>query len=297
MRSTLALAIATLLAAGAAGAVGACAASRAAGSGRVQVVASFSPIAWVAEEVAGADAEVTSLTKAGTEPHDLELTPRQVGRVIDADLVLYVDGFQPSVDHAVGEAHRSRVLELSEAADLDLRLGSRVDPHFWLDPLRLASVARATGDRLAAADPDHAGGYRDRTQRLSTRLAQLDTELREGLSDCERRTIVTSHGAFGYLARRYDLRQVSIAGLSPDAEPSPSDLASVTADVRRHHVTTIFFEALVSPAVAKAVAEETGARTDVLDPLESITDDSQGDGYVQVMQSNLANLRRALGCR
>jgi zinc transport system substrate-binding protein len=247
------------------------------------VAAGFYPLAFAVEQIGGDRVDVENLTPPGVEPHDLELSARDVERIQSADLVLYLgNGFQPAVEDA---ALRSVApVDLLDAVDL-IEGG---DPHVWLDPVRYGAIAARVGRMLQAeaAATD-----------FSARLDELDRELEEGLADCERRTIVTSHGAFGDLARRYDLRQVSIAGLSPDAEPSPSDLASVTADVRRHHVTTIFFEALVSPAVAKAVAEETGARTDVLDPLESITDDSQGDGYVQVMQSNLANLRRALGCR
>jgi zinc transport system substrate-binding protein len=291
MRSAVGIAVLGLLL------LGACSPAGGERDGRVQVAASFYPIAWVAQQVGGSAVEVTSLTKAGAEPHDLELTPREIGRVIDADLVLYVDGFQPSVDHAVGETPRSHVLDLAPAADLDLRLGSGVDPHFWLDPVRMAPVARAVGQRLAEADPDHATGYRARTEEVVGRLLELDVAMTQGLATCDRRTIVTSHSAFGYLARRYGLAQVGITGLAPESEPSPSDMASVSRYVRDHQVTTIFFEALVSPAVAKAVAEETGVRTDVLDPLESISDQSQGDDYLQVMRGNLANLRRALGCR
>jgi zinc transport system substrate-binding protein len=289
MRSTLAVTAVGLLV------LAAC--SRASSSdGRVRVAASFYPIAWLAEQVGGPGVDVTSLTKAGAEPHDLELTPREVARVVDSDLVLYVDGFQPSVDHAAQEAARRRVVDLAGAADLDLRVGDGVDPHFWLDPTRLAAVASEIGDRLAATDPDHAPGYRTRTTAVVARLAELDRQVEAGLADCTSRTFVTSHAAFGYLARRYHLTQVGISGLTPDAEPSATDLARVTRYVRDHHVGTIFFESLVSPAVAKAVARETGARTDVLDPLESISHDSEGDDYLEVMRSNVEHLRTALGC-
>jgi zinc transport system substrate-binding protein len=290
MRSTLAIAAVGLLALTACSRAGS-------GDGRVQVAASFYPIAWVAGRVGGPDVRVTSLTKAGAEPHDVELTPREVGRVIDADLVLYVDGFQPSVDHAVGEAPAAHVLDLTAAADLDLRLGKGVDPHFWLDPTRLAAVARSVSQRLAAVDPDHEAGYRTRADALVDQLDELDATMRSGLSSCARTALVTSHTAFGYLARRYGLTQVGITGLTPEAEPSPADLAHVTAYVREHDVSTVFFEALVSPAVAQAVAREAGVRTDVLDPLESISDGSQGADYLEVMRRNLRNLQHALGCR
>jgi zinc transport system substrate-binding protein len=289
-------------------AVGACSDDGGPASGRVRVAASFYPIAWAAEQVGGPDVDVDSLTKAGAEPHDLELTPREVGAVADSDLVLYVHGFQPSVDDAVGEAPKGHVLDLAGAADLDLTFtpieegaahedeAGSVDPHFWLDPTRLASVAEAIGRRFAEIDPDHADGYAERTRALVARLDRLDASLRQGLTGCSSTTIVTSHNAFGYLARRYGLTQMGITGLTPEDEPSPADLAAVTSFVREHRVGTIFFEALVSPDLARTVASETGARTEVLDPLESISDESQGHDYLEVMASNLRNLRSALGC-
>jgi zinc transport system substrate-binding protein len=286
-----AIAAAVLLAASA------CARVSGDGDGRPLVAASFYPIAWVAEQVGGPDVRTVGLTKPGAEPHDLELTPREVARVVDSDLVLYVRGFQPSVDRAVGEARRGHVLDLAAAADLDLELGEGVDPHFWLDPARLAAVASAVGRRLAAIDPERAGAYTARAGALVARLDALDARFRDGLATCARTDLVTSHAAFGYLARRYGLTQVGLAGLAPEAEPSPGALARVAAFVEDHGVTTVFFESLVSPAVASAIAEEAGARTDVLDPLESLGDGSPGRDYLEVMESNLRNLRRALECR
>jgi zinc transport system substrate-binding protein len=131
------------------------------------------------------------------------------------------------------------------------------------------------------------------------RLRALASEYRTGLADCARNVIVTSHAAFGYLAQRFGLQQESISGLSPEAEPTPDRLAELKALVERDGVTTIFTEELVSPKVAETLAQETGATTAVLNPLESLTPDevSAGDDYASVMQQNLSELRTALGCR
>jgi zinc transport system substrate-binding protein len=128
-------------------------------------------------------------------------------------------------------------------------------------------------------------------------LDELDGALRTGLAHCANRYLVTSHNAFGYLARRYGLTQVGIAGLTPDAEPSPTDLARITRFVEHNHVKTIYFETLVSPDLAKTVAAESGAETDVLDPIEGLDRDSQGSNYLAVMRSDLANLRAGQPCR
>jgi len=254
---------------------------------------------------------VITLTQPGTEPHDLELSPRQVASVADADLVVYLGGFQPAVDEATQQEAADRAFDVSdmvplrpaivldtrpgEDADLPTTKGDK-DPHIWLDPTRLATVGDALADRLAAIDPDRATTYQRRAQTLHARLISLDAEFKTALAACQRHDIVVSHAAFGYLAERYGLRQIPIAGLTPDAEPSPGQLAEAAREARAHGVTTIFFETLASPVVAEAVAAEVGARTAVLDPIEGLAPGS-ADTYVTVMQQNLTTLITALGCR
>ena len=268
-----------------------------AGDERLQVAAAFYPLQWVTAEVAGDRAEVTSLTPPGAEPHDLELGPRDVVTLGEADLVVYLDGFQPAVDQAVEQEAADSALDVARPARLSLVADDqRPDPHFWLDPTRLADVADAVAARLSRTEPGRAEGYEARAARVRAALEALDDEIANGLARCGSDDLVTSHRAFGYLADRYDLRQVGITGLSPESEPSPGDLAAVAAYVRDNDVRTIFYETLVAPAVAETVARETGAATAVLDPLEGLTDESAGDDYLSVMRSNLQTLRRGLGC-
>ena len=252
------------------------------------VVASFYPLAYAAERVAGKDIRVTDLTPPGAEPHDLELTARDIGRVRDAALVVYVGrGFQPAVEDAIDGRSGPSLDVLDDTSPL--RVGGGLDPHVWLDPIRYASVARAIARALgdpAAADP------------LASRLRTLDGEYRRGLARCARRTLVTSHAAFGYLANRYGLRQIALLGLAPETEPTPRALASLVHTVRESGATTVLTERLASPALADTVAREAGASTAVLDPLEGLTvsELDAGRTYFDVMRGNLAVLRKALGC-
>ena len=286
-------------------------------SDRVSAVVGFYPYAFVTERVGGEDVEVTDLTAAGGEPHDLELTPRQVGAVGEADLVVYSAGFQPAVDEAVEQQAGDRGLDVLSTVELrdgaehghDEEQGhdeqahdeeghaedehASGDPHVWLDPVRLATIATAVADRLAEVDPDSAAGYRERAGELEDELMALDGELREGLASCERQEVVTSHDAFGYLADAYGLEQVAIAGLSPEDEASPRRLAEVAAQAEAAGVTTIFFEESVSPKVAESLAREVGATATVLSPLELAPE--SGD-YLSAMRDNLQRLRTALGC-
>ncbi|MFY1687221.1 metal ABC transporter substrate-binding protein [Plantactinospora sp. WMMB782] len=293
---------------------------------RVDVVAAFYPLQFVAERVGGDAVRVTNLAKPGAEPHDLELNPGQVGQVSDAELVVYLAGFQPSVDEAVRQQAGDRAFDVAGVAPLlDATAGGHEhegeeghqgeeehegagaageehegeaagkDPHVWLDPTRLAGIADRLAERLGAVDPDRATDYTTRAGTLRAELETLDSEYAEGLKTCQRRELVTSHTAFGYLAQRYQLEQIGISGLTPEDEPAPQRLAEVAAEAREHRTTTIFFETLVSPKVAETIAREVGAKTAVLDPIEGLQPDSTGD-YLSVMRSNLGALRTALGC-
>ncbi len=281
------------------------------------VVAAFYPLQFVAERVGGDLVSVTNLTQPGVEPHDLELAPQDLGALADADLALYLDGFQPAVDEAIATTTDVPALDVSSAADPSLTYVEDeehseeehseeeeghsdeevTDPHFWLDPMRLADVADAVAVELSKLDPVAESTFEQNAADLRADLEALDTALAKGLATCDSRLLVTSHTAFGYLADAYDLEQVGLTGLTPETEPNPQELAEVTDFVRDNDVRTIFYETLVSPDVAETVAAATGARTDVLDPVEGLSDASQGDDYLQVMESNLANLTKGLPCR
>lgn len=280
-------------------ALGACGSSSAGPAGQegpLQVAASFYPLQWVTAQVAGEHADVGSLTPPGAEPHDLELGPRQVASIGEADLVVYLDGFQPAVDEAVAQEAGDSALDVTEPAEL-VRSGGAVDPHFWLDPARLADVADSVADRLAEVDPPHAAAFTDGAAQLRAQLEALDAELREGLAGCAGTDLVTSHTAFGYLADRYGMEQVGITGLSPESEPSPKALAEIADFVANNDVQTVYSETLVSPEVAETLARETGARTAVLDPLEGLSGEAAGEDYPAVMRANLAVLREGQPCR
>jgi zinc transport system substrate-binding protein len=260
--------------------------SSASGSGK-GVVAAFYPLAYAAEQVGGSDLQVTNLTPAGAEPHDLELKPGDVQKVKDASLVILMGhGFQPQLERAAQDSN-ARVLTLLDTPGID-RHGE--DPHVWLDPLRYALLVQAIGKALH--DEDAAA-------RTIADLHVLDREYRAGLAHCTRHEIVTSHAAFGYLAQRYGLKQIGVEGLNPEAEPSPRDLARVVDLARKDGVTTVFAETLVSPKLAQTIARETGATSAVLDPIEGLTPRAQANGanYFTVMRANLAALERALDCR
>lgn len=286
-----------------------------AGGDTTSVVASFYPFAFVAEQVGGTHVDVENLTSPGAEPHDLELKPKQLGDVQNADLVVYQQHFQAAVDDAVKQADRPTKNTLDVASVVKLKPvqegaedgheeegheeeshEEEEDPHVWLDPQNMVAVAKSVEAKLSAADPDHASDYAANATKLISELERLGTEFETGLKTCRTRTIVTSHAAFQYLAARYDLTQVPIAGLDPANEPSPSQLADITDLVRKEKITTIFTEELVSPAIADTIAKETGATTATLDPIEGLSDETKGQTYLTLMRKNLETLREANSC-
>lgn len=282
---------------------------------RLDVVASFYPMQFLAERIGGDHVSVSTLTKPGVEPHDLELSPRQIGGLSDADFILYLNGVQPAVDDAIKQSESSNTLDVTTLTTLEdhgTEVGDEehghdehegegeeagADPHIWLDPVKYTEVAKGVGKSLEKTDPDHAADYRKNTAALVKELGALDTAYRTGLKDTATRTFITTHSAFGYLAERYGLTQEGIAGIDPEAEPSPARISALHSIAKEKEVTTVFFETLASDKTAKTVARDTGLKTDVLDPLEGITDTSEGDDYIEVMKSNLAALRTALGAK
>ncbi len=292
--------------------------------GKLDVVASFYPMQYLAEQIGGGHVAVTTLTKPGVEPHDLELKPRQIGELGEADVLLYLKGIQPAVDEAIAQAGVKNTVDAATLTTLEAHgttageghahegeehageesheghdHGSEAgtDPHVWLDPVKYAEVAQGVGAAFEKADPDHAADYKANTAALVKKLGLLNTEFETGLKDATTRTFITTHSAFGYLAERYHLDQEGISGVDPESEPSPARIKELQDIAKADKVSTVFFETLASDKTAKTLAQDTGLKTDVLDPLEGITDQSRGDDYIEVMRSNLAALKSALGAK
>ena len=281
--------------------VSGCGAAGGSSGSKLSVVTSFYPLQYVAQRIAGSHAEVSNLTHAGQEPHDLTLTVRQTAQVADADVVVYLKGFQPAVDDSIDQAGDKHAVDVGSAVHLHAAAeggteDGGLDPHFWLDPTRLSAAAGVFEGQLARTDPDHAAAYRRNLGSLRADLARLDSSFRRGLASCRITTLVASHDAFGYLGRRYGIKVVGINGLSPDAEPSPAHIRALQTLIRHDHITTVFSEELASRKFADSLAGDLGIRTAVLDPIEGLTDATADEDYLSLMRKNLATLRKADDC-
>ena len=284
----------------------------------MKVMASFYPLQYLTEKIGGDLVDVESLTPPGAEPHDLELSNQKVQQLSQAGAVVYLKGFQSAVDKAVelnapktvidvstsvdlvdAEKHESELdvaddgEETEEAHEHEHEHGS-TDPHFWLDPTRMASAATQIGDALAQADPANAETYKKNAASTKSQMEALSKKLVDGTAKCQQKEFVTSHEAFGYLADRTGLTQLGLSGLDPDSTPSPARLKQISDAVKARGITTIFTEELLSPKVAETLAKDLGITTAVLDPIESQADDSKD--YEAVMNENLEALQKALSC-
>ena len=284
----------------------------AAAPGVTKVSVAFYPLEYAATKAGGDKVNVTNLTLPGQEPHDLELTPQQITSLEEADLVVYLKGFQPAVDKAVEQSGAKNKLDLSQAIQLrpaaadhdhDSEAGETedhnhgtTDPHFWLDPTLEAKAVNAIADELSKIDAQNKSTYETNAKNVTNDLTALDEEYKSGLKNCQVKTIITTHAAFGYLTERYGLEQIGISGLSPNEQPSPARIAKVQEEAKEHGVTTIFFETLTSDEVAKAIAGDLALKTAVLDPIEGITTESAGQDYPSVMKANLDAIKQANGC-
>ncbi|REK90295.1 zinc ABC transporter substrate-binding protein [Streptomyces inhibens] len=284
--------------------------------GKLKVTASFYPMEFLAQQIGGKHVEVSDLTKPGVEPHDLELTPQQTGRLGESGAIVYLKGLQPAVDDAVKQSGVKNVADAAALTSLEEH-GTEVDghhhttgdnhshseaeggkdPHIWLDPVKYAEVAKGVNKTLAKADPDHKADFQKNTDTLVKKLEALNKEFQDGLKKRASDTFITTHAAFGYLAERYGLTEEAISGLDPESEPSAKRIRDLHSLATEHHVSTIFFETIANPATAKALAGDLHLKTDVLDPLEGITAKSRGKDYFGVQRANLAALQKALGSK
>ena len=274
--------------------------------GRLKVMASFYPMYDFACKIGGDKAEVKNMVPAGTEPHDWEPAATDIRNLEDADIFVYngaglehwAEDVMKTLDNKELETvEASRGVKLEKGGDdHEHEDGNGNDPHVWLDPMRAKTEMENIRDAFVKADPENGSYYRSNYEKYAGEFDFLDQEFRDGLADTESRDIIVAHEAFGYLCNAYELKQLAIEGLTPDSEPDPAKMQEVIDFARENHVTTVFFEELVSPKVAKTVADEVGAVTAVLNPLEGISEEDldAGKDYFSVMRENLKALEAAL---
>lgn len=287
-----------------------------AGSSRLRVVASFYVMADFARKVGGDLVDVTCLVPDGTEPHDWEPSTQDLRTLSEADVIVYNGaGMEHWVEDTLASLTLEKTVLVNASQNVELihleeghehshaheeeghdHEHTDVDPHVWLDPARASVQLAAIAEGFKKADSAHASSYDENLKAAQEQFSALDTQFRTRLEACPHKTIVVSHEAFGYMCSAYGLTQEPIEGIEADAEPDAQQMAAIVERVKAEQITTIFSEELVSPKIAQAIADATGARVEVLNPLEGLSDEERAAGkdYVAVMTDNLNKLVAAL---
>ncbi|MGX7263638.1 metal ABC transporter substrate-binding protein [Enterococcus crotali] len=286
-------------------------------SDTIKVVTTFYPMYDFAKNVVGDAGDVQLLIPAGTEPHDYEPSAKDIAKITDADVFVYNSHeLETWVKDVLENVDEKKVAVVEAAGSIDLMEGAahehdhdgeeadhdehdhdhELDPHVWLDPVLAQKEVEAIRDALVKKYPDKKETFEKNATAYIEKLKELDTEYKEAFTNAKNKTFVTQHAAFGYLAKQYGLTQESIAGISPDQEPSPSRLAELKKYIKEHNVSVIYFETSASSKVAETLARETNVELAVLNPLESITqkEQDQGEDYISVMKANLEALKKSI---
>jgi len=262
----------------------------------LQVAVSIYSLAHFVQKVGGDLVEVYLITPGGVEPHEYEPTPADIVKIESSDAFVFngagVDSWAEALSENL-EKENKTTLEMAHELEEDS------DPHFWLDPVLVKKQVLAVEDLLISLDPTNRQTYKINSQMYLAAIADLDETYQEKLAQCKVKEIVVSHDAFRYLGERYGFTIHSIAGISPEGEPSPARLAELTRLIKEKNIRTVFFETLVSPKLAQTLATEAGVQTAVLNPIEGLTDEQaqSGKNYDILMRENLQNLQAAMVCQ
>jgi zinc transport system substrate-binding protein len=289
--------------------------SNPADAGRLTIAASFYPIAEIVQRLGGDDVELLSLTAPGVEPHDSELSAKQLDELAKTDIVFYIGGgFQPDLEKAIESLPSNIVavdllksvetLEEKEHGDAveddDGHAHSGADPHVWLDPANMAEMAITVAAEISKVESfDATAALTERLNAYATELNEVGTLIDTAFASCERKELVTAHDAFAYFAHRANLTTVPIAGVDPETEPSAKDLEATAAIAQKSNVTTVFFEEILPKEFADTVARLIGAKVDSINAVETISqsDLDAGVTYSSIMKENIAKVAAGLGCK
>lgn len=283
-------------------------------NGEIIVYTSVYPIYDFSQKIGGEKVQVELLMPPGAQPHGWEPSAKDRAKVEESQIFLYNGlGLDPWAER-MAETLSNEEIQTLALAEIDTikpmtftedhdheedENHSTYDPHVWLDPTNVEKMAEAIGNVFIEVDPANQKYYEENLKAFQKELQTLDEKFQQRLSSIKKRDFIVNHAAFGYLANRYDLNQIAITGLAPQAKPSPSKLKELTQVIREYDMHTIFMEELSSPKVVDVLAEETGVEVELLHPIGGLTQEEidQGEDYLSLMRKNLENLSKALSSK
>lgn len=289
----------------------------------IKITTTIFPLYDFAREVGGDRVSVKMMLPPGAEAHTYEPTPGDIIRLNESDLFIYTgEAMEPWAEEILKSVRNERLKVVEASEGLVLIKGERhgdggphvdehgdeeehhhgeYDPHVWLDFQNDIKIVNMIAERLGEIDTANSAYYKERAAEYNKRLARLDRDYRASLGRCSLKTIIYGgHFAFGYMAERYRLGHVSpYHGFSPDAEPSPKEIAALAENVRKTGAKYVYYEELVDPRVAKAISAETGCGMLMLHGAHNLTKEELAAhrSFTDIMYDNLEKLETGLGCR
>ena len=233
----------------------------------LHVVASFSILADLTQQVGGDGVSVEALVGPNGDVHIYEPRPKDLRDLMEAGLLvrngLGLEGWMDRLTDAAGfkgvvivAAEKVVPRKMKEAGG-----AIATDPHAWQDPRNAILYVQTIGTGLSAADPANTVAYRDAGTRYAAAIAQADSWIASTLSaiPAKQRRIITTHDAFGYYGARYGVEFLSAEGISTEFEPSAKSIATLVKQIKREKIGAVFIENMTSPRMAQMLAKETGA--------------------------------------
>jgi zinc transport system substrate-binding protein len=291
---------------------------------KLYVVTTLFPLYDFSRAVGGEKIHVTLLLPPGTEAHTFEPAPHDIVRISKADVFIYTGRLmEPWVDDILSGVVNKNLLVVDTSKDIELidthdpgekdrsfhhtnvsekhnHHHYNKDPHIWLDPHNAVIMVTHIADAFIKKDPENKIFYKDNAERYKTRLMLLDMHIKNTLSNCKKRTFIHGgHFQFGYFTRRYNLKHIAAyKGSAPDTQPGPRRIAELIKKARKLDIKYIFYEELISPKVAKVIADETGAQLLLLHGIHNVSKEelTKGVTYISLMKENLERLKLGLEC-
>jgi len=266
------------------------------------------PLADFAKKIGGEYVTVESIYPPGVEAHTFEPTTQTMKELANADAFIYVgagmEGFVEQTKQALKNENVTFIegakgISLLDTTDEHLESEDHhgdKDPHVWLDPILSIQIAENIKDALIKLKPEAKDTFEKNFASLKQQLQQLDDKFRTVINNAPKKEILVSHAAYGYWEKRYGIREISIAGLSPSNEPSQKELAQIIDTAKKHHIHYVIFEQNVTPKVADIVKNEIGAEPLRLHNLETLTEEDREKkkDYLSIMNENIEVLKKAL---
>lgn len=284
-------------------------------SDKIKIVTSLFPLYDFSKNIAKDRADVTLLLPPGLEPHSFEPKPSDMMWLINSDIFVYTNKhMEPWAEDIIKGTENKKLLVIDSSKNIifaessetnEKKHGSKekhseADPHIWLDFDNAKIMVDNILEGIIKNDPANKDFYKNNADEYKSKLDLLDKKYKEGLAGCKKNIFINSgHSAFGYIAKKYGLKYISVYGLSPDSEPTSKNLIKISKTLKENGLSHIFYEELVMPRMAQTIAKETDAKLLFLHGAHNISkeDFDKGISFISLMEENLENLRKGLQCR